>query len=325
MLNTGSVVVRGGGSGKGRRYDARALRPDRILSRRRALALGLLAAAALLLLLSPSALADVVTPEDGGSPNADDIDTLYKVVLVPAIIIFIGVEGALIWALVKYRRRRGGPEALQLRGNTPLEFGWTVGAAVIVAAIAALAFFNLNDIKNPPRSGPGGLETAKGVQFASLNQPSPPGGGGLTIGVNGQQYIWRYDYAGRQQLFSYYEMVVPINTTVLLKITSSDVAHSWWIPKLGGKFDALPGHTNETWFKIPKPGIYDGQCAELCGDNHADMRARVRAVPVDEFTAWAERQAADIRASQQGLSEQRKRREAQEPEQKPSSPTTQTE
>lgn len=273
--------------------------------------LALLVAAALLLALAPAALADAITPEDGGSPNADEIDTLYKVVLVPAILIFIGVEGALIYALVKYRRRRGGPEALQLRGNTPLEVGWTVGATVIVAAIAALAFFNLNDIKNPPRSGPGGLETAKGVQFASVDQPEPPGGGGLRIGVNGQQYIWRYDYGGRQQLFSYYELVVPINTTVLLDITSSDVAHSWWIPKLGGKFDAVPGHTNETWFKISKPGTYGGECAELCGDNHAEMRARVRALPVDAYNAWAAKQAADIRASQQALSEQRKRRQAE--------------
>src|SRR2546428_14010627 len=106
------------------------------------LALALPAGLLVLLAAAPSALAGAITPEHGGSPNANDIDTLYKVLLVPATIIFIGVEGALIYSLVKYRRRRGGPEALQLRGNTPLEVGWTVGAALIVAAIAALAFFN---------------------------------------------------------------------------------------------------------------------------------------------------------------------------------------
>jgi cytochrome c oxidase subunit 2 len=151
------------------------------------------------------------------------------------------------------------------------------------------------------------------VQFASVDQAPPPGGGGLDIGVNGQQYLWRYDYPGRQQVFSYYEMVVPTNTTVTLKITSSDVAHSWWIPKLGGKMDALPGHTNESWFKISEPGVYEGQCAELCGDNHADMRARVRAVPVDEFKAWFEQRAADIKAAQEGLAVQRRRREGEQP------------
>ena len=103
-------------------------------------------------------------------------------------------------------------------------------------------------------------------------------------------------------------MIVPTNTTVTLKITSSDVVHSWWIPKLGGKADATPGHTNETWFKISKEGTYTGACAELCGDNHADMLARVTAVSPERYERFIERQKADIKASQEALSEQRKRR-----------------
>jgi cytochrome c oxidase subunit 2 len=99
---------------------------------------------------------------------------------------------------------------------------------------------------------------------------------------------------------------VPVGITVVLKITSSDVAHSWWIPELGGKADAIPGHTNDTWFRIDKPGEYVGECAELCGENHADMRARVIALPGDEFAAWQARQSADIRKSQALLSLQRK-------------------
>jgi len=102
------------------------------------------------------------------------------------------------------------------------------------------------------------------------------------------------------------DAVVPINTTVTLKIYSSDVVHSWWIPKLGGKADATPGHTNQTWFKIPKPGVYWGQCAELCGENHADMRARVIALPVDQYKAWAERQRRDILSAQKELAAMRK-------------------
>jgi cytochrome c oxidase subunit 2 len=130
--------------------------------------------------------------------------------------------------------------------------------------------------------------------------------------VNGQQYIWRFDYVGEKPLdggrpmYSYTDMVVPINTTVTLKIYSSDVVHSWWIPKLGGKADATPGHTNETWFKISKPGTYKGQCAELCGDNHADMRARVIALPVDQYQAWVEKQRTNILAAQKALAAQRK-------------------
>ena len=78
-------------------------------------------------------------------------------------------------------------------------------------------------------------------------------------------------------MFSYQEMVVPVDTTVTLDINAQDVAHSWWIPKLGGKFDAIPGYTNHTWFKIPGKlagQVFTGQCAELCGRNHANMTAR---------------------------------------------------
>jgi cytochrome c oxidase subunit 2 len=101
-------------------------------------------------------------------------------------------------------------------------------------------------------------------------------------------------------------MYVPINTTVTLKIYSSDVIHSWWVPQLGGKADATPGHTNETWFKISKPGVYIGQCAELCGDNHADMRNRVIALPVDQYKAWIENQRKNILAAQKALAAARK-------------------
>jgi cytochrome c oxidase subunit 2 len=272
------------------------------------------AALAASLLVVPGASADLLTPESGGSQNANDIDTLYKITLYVAIVIFLIVEGTLIWSLVKFRRRRGGPEAAQIRGNTPLELGWTVAAALILVVLTVVTFLYLDDIKNPPASGPNGLRASQ-ARFASIDQPEPPKSGGpiLRIGVNGQQYIWRYDYAGGDQLFSYYEMVVPTDTTVVLSVTASDVIHSWWIPELGGKVDGVPGHVNQTWFKIPasKAGrVFDGQCAELCGEGHADMRARVRAVTPDRFEAWADRQRADIEAAGEALSKQRKRREA---------------
>ena len=104
-------------------------------------------------------------------------------------------------------------------------------------------------------------------------------------------------------------MVVPTNTTVTLDITGSDVIHSWWIPKLGGKVDGVPGHTAETWFKITKPGRYYGQCAELCGSGHADMRAVVHAVSPAAYEAWADQQREDIKAAQEGLAQQREDRE----------------
>jgi len=270
-----------------------------------------------LLVAAPAASAGAFTPESGGSPNADEINRLYKIVLYVSIPIFLIVEGTLIWALVKFRQRRSGPDPAQIRGNTPLEMGWTIGAALILVMLAAITFLYLPDINDPPPSGPDGL--AAGVQVTSIDQASPPAGGGkpLEIEVNGQQYVWRYDYP-TGGVYTYHELVVPTDTTVTLKLRASDVIHSWWIPELGGKVDAVPGHTNETWFKISKPGIYGGQCAELCGAGHADMRARVRAVSPEEYEQFIEDQKLGIADAQQGLAEQREQREAAEGEIQPS-------
>jgi cytochrome c oxidase subunit II len=280
------------------------------VGRKRLVLIALAGVLLLLLVAAPAALGDAITPESGGSKNANDIDTLYKITLYVAIVIFLIVEGTLIWSIVRFRARRGGPQPAQIRGNTPLELGWTVGAALILVVLTVVTFLYLNGIKDPPSSGANGLR-ADAAQFASIDQPNPPKGAGkpLNIHVNGQQYVWRFDYPGQQPLFSYYEMVVPTDTTVTLDVNASDVIHSWWIPKLGGKVDGVPGHTNQTWFKIEKPGVYRGQCAELCGAGHADMRAVVKAVSPDEYEAWSKRQRSEILAAQRALSLQRAERE----------------
>ena len=267
---------------------------------------------ALGLLLAPGALAaEFLTPRsDGGSPNAEAIDTLYKIAFGIGLLIFLLVEGVLVYCLIKFRRQRGGPEPAQIRGNTPLEIGWTVGAAAILLVLTVVTFIFLGDINNPRKSETPVPTQAAGTKLASVDQKPPPGPARnyLRIKVNGQQYLWRYDYPTREQVFSYYDMVVPTNTTVLLDITASDVIHSWWIPDFGGKADAVPGYTNKTWFRVEKPGTYVGACAELCGENHADMRNRVIAVPPEEYRAWIARQAADIKKSQTALALSRKAR-----------------
>lgn len=290
-----------------RGYDPRALTDRSPVPRRRTPALALAAGLLLLLAFAPVAGADVFTPESGGSPNADDIDSLYKIVLYVSIPIFLVVEGTLLWTLIRHRQRRGGPAPAQIHGNTPLELGWTIGAAVVLVVIAVVTFLYLPGINTPPPSGPDGLASAR-AQVASIDQPQPPDDGGktLNIDVNGQQYLWRYDYPG--DTFTYHEMVVPTDTTVTLDIRASDVQHSWWIPELGGKADAVPGHTNQTWFKIPEEGVYKGQCAELCGDGHADMRAEVRAVSPEEYQEFIRTQRQEVQAAREGLAEQRRQR-----------------
>jgi cytochrome c oxidase subunit II len=281
---------------------------------RRVPLLALLALVALLI-AAPGASADLLTPESGPSENANDIDALYKITLYMGIVIFLLVESVLIYSLIKFRARRGGPEPAQIRGNTPLEISWTIGAALILVVLAAVTFIYLPDIKNPPDSRADGLELAEGVDYATINQKEPPNGNALKIRVTGQQYLWRYDYEGQDdQLFSFHTLYVPVNTTVTLTGFSSDVVHSWWVPKLGGKMDVVPGHENETWFRADEEGTYDGVCAELCGEGHADMRTRVVVLPVDEYQAWAEQQATDIKEAQEGLAEQREEREQADPQ-----------
>jgi cytochrome c oxidase subunit 2 len=269
--------------------------------RRRAQLLAILAVTLVgSLLLAPSAFANFLTPESGGSPNADQIHSLYKIILYIAIVVFVIVEGALFYSVYRFRAKKGAVAA-QIHGNTRLEIGWTVAAAVILVALAVVTFVKLPSIINPPNSDPNGL-----VLSASLTQPTPPNGKKLTICIQGRQYIWRYTYGNdclnnaytKKLPYSYHEMVVPAHTTVVLDIQSTDVIHSWWIPALGGKVDAVPGYTTYTWFKAPHPGaLYRGQCAQLCGRNHAAMTALVKVVTPAQYTEWLARQSTDIYAA----------------------------
>ena len=276
--------------------------------------LALLALVALLI-AAPAASADLLTPESGPSRNAEDIDTLYKITLYVGLLIFLLVEGVLIYSLIKFRARKDGPEPAQIRGNTPLEIGWTVGAALILVVLATVTFVYLPGIKDPASSETDPIAAAEGVDYATINQKDPPDGDALQIRVNAQQYLWRYDYEGQDaQLFSYHTLYVPVNRTVTLKVFAQDVVHSWWVPKLAGKVDAVPGHENETWFRAEDVGVFDGVCAELCGEGHADMRTRVVVLAADDYEAWAEQQAEDIQEAQTGLAEQREEREEAEAE-----------
>jgi cytochrome c oxidase subunit 2 len=242
--------------------------------------------------LLPTTLA-FFTPLSGGSPNANSIDSLYKITLYVALVIFVLVEGALAYALYRFRARKDAVAA-QIRGNTRLEVGWTVGAAVILLALAVLTFAKLSSIQDPVNSGPEGdhLVSDSARLYASAERKLPPDGKSLNITIVGRQFVWQYIYPGAGEAnglgapYSYEEMVVPTKTTVTLDIVSADVVHSWWVPQLGGKFQAVPGYHNYTWFKIEKPGIFRGQCALICGRGHARMIATVKAVPPAQFEAW---------------------------------------
>jgi cytochrome c oxidase subunit II len=273
------------------------------------LALALLACLA----LAPEAMANFLTPKSGGSPNANEIDSLYKIVLYIAAVVFVIVEGALVYSVYKFRARKGAVAA-QIHGNTSLEIGWTVAAALILVVLTVVTFVKLPSIINPPNSDASGL-----VLSASLTAPTPPNGKKLDVCIQGRQYIWRYTYGAgclnnaftKQLPYSYREMVVPEHTTVVLSIQSTDVIHSWWIPSMGGKVDAVPGYTTYTWFKGLHTGTFQGQCAQLCGNNHAAMTALIKVVTPQEYQSWIQTQKQEISAANAQVSSLRQTLTAQ--------------
>jgi len=263
------------------------------------------------LAFAPDAMANFFTPQSGGSPNANEIDSLYKIILYIAAIVFVIVEGALVYTVWRFRAKRH-TVAAQIHGNTRLEISWTIAAGLILVILTVVTFVKLPSILNPPNSGPGGA-----VLAASLNAPSPPNGKALTVCVQGRQFIWRYTYGsgcltnyfeangGHGLPYSYTTMVVPVHTTVVLRIQSTDVIHSWWVPALGGKVDAVPGYTTYAWFKPLHTGTFRGQCAQLCGTGHDAMVAFVKVVTPAQYQAWVTRQGQLIQAQNNQVSQLR--------------------
>jgi cytochrome c oxidase subunit 2 len=238
--------------------------------------LALLALGAASLAFAGAAMGDALSPDSGPTQNAEDIDTLYKILFGVGSVIVALVWGFLFWSLFRYRARRG-VAAEQVRGSAALELGWTTGFVGLVTVIAIVALFFVDDIRDPVASEPTALAAEVGQR-----------GDALEIKVTGRQYLWSFQYPN--QAVSFHDLVVPRNTTVKLEITTNDVAHSWWVPALGGKVDALPELPNETWFKASRTGTFRGQCAELCGANHAYMTAKVIVVEPNQYKAWVENQ-----------------------------------
>ena len=213
-----------------------------------------------------------VAPE---SPNAERITTTFWVILAFTGFIFVLVEGALIYFIIRYRRR-GRPvttEGPQIRGHDRLEIAWTVAPVVILAIIGAVVFYELPGIQDVPSAAAAGER--------------------LEVRVEGRQFYWNFHYPNG--VIAVDRLRVPVNRVVRLEVTAPthDVIHSWWVPALGGKIDAIPGKPNETWFQAERPGLFKGQCAELCGVQHAAMLNAVEVLPGDEFDRWLEEQAGE--------------------------------
>jgi cytochrome c oxidase subunit II len=216
------------------------------------------------------------------SPNGQGIYNLYVGISIPAIVIFIGVEVALLWVVLRYRRSRqpAGYVPPQIHGHTGLEVAWTLAPLVVVLAIAGYSF----------------VELQKDFQPISNQQ--------MLVVVSGHQFGWNYDYGNGVVIHQEGTLagdvppfVVPVNTLVKLQFQGTDVIHSWWVPAISGKTDAVPGYDNFSWLKINQVGSWRGECAELCGVGHGTMQIIVQAMSQSDYDQWMQKQVASQKAS----------------------------
>jgi cytochrome c oxidase subunit 2 len=231
-----------------------------------ALALGLLGAACGR--EYPASTLDTVTPDFGHV-----IEGLYSLVFWWTVVILAVVYGVLAYVLWRFRERPGGPPPRKTRGHLLLEVGWTLAPAIIVVLIA--------------------IPTIQAV--FRTQEPAPEDA--LVVEVIGHQWWWEFRYA-ESGVVTANELHLPVGRTVQLRLSSADVIHSFWVPRVGGKRDVNPRvrkpegePPNVTYLKftIAQPGEYHGQCAEFCGTSHALMQTRVVAESPQEFEAWLRR------------------------------------
>lgn len=218
-----------------------------------------------------------VAPPEPASPNAEAISTAWWLVLALCAIVFLAVFVPLGLFIVRFRSR-GRDRSLegpQIRGNTNLEIAWTAAPVVILAIIASFVLIKLGGIRN--------------VDAKASDT--------LVIAVEGRQFYWNYTYPNG--VIAVDQLTIPRGVPVRLEITAADhdVIHSYWVPALQGKFDAIPGQVNTTTIKATREGVFRGVCAELCGIQHAAMRFSVRVVAPEEFASFI---ASDERKSELG-------------------------
>ena len=217
----------------------------------------------LLVVVAATACAGI-HPQSTLDPRSDfaaDLSGLYKNIFFWAVGVFVVVEGLLLFVIVRFRAREGAPPPPRTHGNTVLEIAWTLAPALILVAIA--------------------VPTIRTV-FKVAGTPPP---GALRVEVIGHQWWWEYRYPDLGVVTAN-ELHVPVGQPISVSITSADVIHSWWAPRLGGKRDAIPNHVNRIAFTADSVGTYLGQCVEFCGASHANMRLRVMVDSAPGFEAW---------------------------------------
>jgi cytochrome c oxidase subunit II len=218
---------------------------------------------------------------DPASPSTEAIRSLFVLVLAITGVIFLIVEGVLIFSIVRFRHRPGPTsEPPQVYGSMPIEIAWTAAPALTAFVLALIL-----------------TRTEFAVRFDPT--AAPVGSKPLYVTVIGHQWWWEYVYESYDKetlgFITANELHVPSSTDgvprpVYLTLKSADVCHSFWVPRLGGKTDLIPGRTNQMWFQTNQQGVFLGQCAEYCGTQHANMLLRVNVDSPADFQLWLENQ-----------------------------------
>ncbi len=204
-------------------------------------------------------------------PQALQEANLFWFILVVATVIFVAVTGALIYSVIRFRSRPGGPAARQFSGNTPLELVWTIVPSLILLGVLVLTINTL---------------------FVGLAKPEQEA---FTVQAIGHQWWWEFRYPD-QKIVTADEMVIPVGKVVDIELISNNVIHSFWVPELAGKTDVIPGRTNKMWLKADRTGTFRGECTEYCGQQHANMNFQVVVEDDAGFQSW-------VTGQQQGPSE----------------------
>ncbi len=205
-------------------------------------------------------------PQSALHPESDSaarLDQLFDQILWWAAGVFVVVEGVLIYTLIKFRDRPGAPEPRQIHGNLLLEVAWTIAPAIILVAIA--------------------VPTIRTIFLIDRDTTDEDA---LVVEAIGKQWWWEFRYPSLG-IVTANEAHLPVGRTVDLRLRTADVMHSFWVPRLAGKRDLVPGRENQLWFRPDSTGVYWGQCAEYCGTAHALMGMRIIVDEPADFDAWA--------------------------------------
>jgi cytochrome c oxidase subunit II len=198
------------------------------------------------------------------TPQGLSISRLFIATLGLSAVIFVLVVGLLVYILIRFRGRPGEPDPPPVHGNTRLEVAWTIIPALVLVVLFIL--------------------TLRTMSAVDAGAPSA-----LRIKVIGHQWWWEYQYPDLG-LVTANELHLPVGAPVRLEVEGADVIHSFWVPQLGWKKDAIPGKTNDMWVQFGQVGTYDGACTEYCGIQHAWMRVRMVAESREKFDAWVEQE-----------------------------------